>query len=820
MKKIINLLLILIMLSMSVNAYYYWERTGNSFMDSSMGVNYWCFFSSPSVSQHQLVQATTCTITNTNTFSPLVADVNYDLVNEIIVFDATNMYVYSFNCSLLTTIVLPAAIVSQPVIIDQDTLLSYDLIINTATRLYLYEFDAINYLVTIDSIASIDSNLGSEGIICGTDSNDICMSIYSNELTIFYLNNLTSMNLTPALGSSFAQFSQPLVLMGGGSQFNYITSASKQETPLLLDYNSAGSQTQKLIFMWSNGTVRQSCTALTGTPNPASSNAYSGWGSGLYPDRFFHSGQSRGGFTARMFDSSCTLLLSLVAAIGTQGLSNFVLSDFNKDGSEELSIMYYNSTANISQWQLKSFTKGGVALWGYNITNTTGNKTGYKTLIIADMKPANSYKELITEDGIYSFDGTSFILDINITDNRGKVGGVALVAYTDISNGINRAIYTDSSKITIFGYAGLTESVPYLYCGDNTCNNGETMDSCPVDCDPFFTSVNCYAHPSPPCIYETYFEYNNPIKIQDKGWELFFHPNTNLYTTDSKLDFSGYSFYEEVLNKYLPSVTSPYYTLELSANMRDTKSSLELVISEQGTSLDVYDRLDIFFDRGNISYYYKDNFGQRALADVCKNCIATNIEQDYKIYFFFKDTPLRIFDNSTNLTDTAKANTYAIWQDGYILKANIPFLSTDSLEDGVNFDHLSFGVKNQQGFVNLTLDGIYLYEGSNNATSNVVNITRDTIFSLNQSTKCIGGFCKKGGQSLSTNWDCNVKPQCCGIRTDGSYKVNDGWCVIWESGYDLIIKPLIKWIFISVIAAVFLLFIGGTLYILWLKANK
>jgi len=44
--------------------------------------------------------------------------------------------------------------------------------------------------------------------------------------------------------------------------------------------------------------------------------------------------------------------------------------------------------------------------------------------------------------------------------------------------------------------------------------------------------------------------------------------------------------------------------------------------------------------------------------------------------------------------------------------------------------------------------------------------------------------------------------------------------VIWTTVYDAFIAPLIEWAFKAVIIAIILLFVGGTIYILWLRANK
>ena len=826
MKKLINLILIFILLSASCMAYDYWTRASNSHYDTSLGINYNWVFSSPIPSQHLYQPVDTCTITNANIQNTLVYDVNSDHITELLVFDSTHIYVYDWNCQLLKTITNPETIL-QSVIIAEETSLSYGLVVDSPIKMYLYNFDSSSYLynsANITNIASHGTAADHKQFACGTrlgtTYSNMCLSIVAGNFGyVSFLNNLTQLQKNGLLSGSPVNFPYAANIpdISTGTQMNYINSMTYQEIPInyyTWDGASAKGQGINLITPF-NLSVNKICSFGSSSFHTTKSQVYAGWGSDGIPDRIFWTGENNT-YTAKMLGMDCTSYFAL--GNSATSVSNFALTDFDSDGSEEANIIIYNLT--VASHQFLSITKYGGVLRRVNMSGISSS-VGYKTLVMADMIQGNGYKELITEDGIWSFDGINFNLTLNITGNRGAVDGSIVVAYTDTLNAVNRAVYTDSSKITIFGYKGGNELITYLYCGDNVCNNAETIDTCPVDCDPYFKEGSvCYVHATPPCIYETYFEYANPIKIQDKGFSLFFHPNTNLYTTNGKLDFNGYNFAEEIVARYIPYTPSTYYTMEYSVNMRDTKSSLETVISESGTSLDIFDRIDFFIGNGSIDYYYTDSTGSRSLKNVCTNCVLTNEEQDYKIYFFFADTPLTIFDNTTNVTDTAKKNTYAIWQDGSIIKANIPFLNTQSLEDNYKFDHIQFGVRNYATLkANVSIDNIYLYEGSNNATSNVDQILVNTLHALNQTTTCVGGFCKKGGGSF-TNWDCGAKPQCCGIRYDGSYGVTHGWCVIWTTVYDAFIAPLIEWAFKAVIIAIILLFVGGTIYILWLRANK
>jgi len=801
---------------LSVSAYNFWTESGNVFFTPTD--NFYWLYSSQTPSHHTQ-GIFHCTFSFNNDFSPIIYDFNFDEQNDIMVFDDANIRIYNMNCSNVANITVPSTIRARPFF----DIYLLDLYVLGSDKLYKYSFEEGSPLFGVfpylfSNTMNITNNItvsSSSAFGCSENANTgylDCLLNNENDNYVYDTNLGTVTNKT-----NVVQYIQRQNNYGEGNPYAPFFSTLNYETAVLMWENS---QSNKVNSVFINGTNRASCT-ITATNTQPFGSAFLGGGTGESASFILYSAIISNQLYSVGFNSACTPTLPLVVTSGGFG-SNWIVSDIDNDGNVDYGYLTFNSTTNNTV--LRQFSSSGSIEYVYPFTNSPSSK-GYKETVAVDMSNSYQGKEIIMEDGIFGWNGINYVNIFNLTPYRTNVNGSVLVGHTDATHGVNRAVYAESGKTTVFGFTGENEPITITFCGDGTCdsNNGESGATCPVDCDIYFNEGSqCSVHPTPPCIFEHYFDYTSPIRITHKGFNLFFNPTFAWYPLNQKLDTTITPMQEEVISRYIPYTPAPYYTLELSLNLREKNSCFELVVQDSGQTLDTFDRIDLFFCNRSIDYYYKDSFGQRSIATACKNCYSTNIEQKYKIYFFFVNTPFKLFDNSTNLTSVAKKNTYSILQDGVVIKTDIPFLSTDGLDDGSNFDHISFGLRQVQGMntLNLTLDNIYLYEGSNNESSNVDELIKDTIKLLNQTTKCYGGFCKKGSESFGSTWDCSVKPQCCGLRSDGSYKANDAWCIVYETTMDIVIRPFIKWIFVSIIIFIILLFIGGTLYVLWLRSQQ
>jgi len=804
-KKQIIFGLVFLFLISSVTAYTSWYQSGNAGFSLTSEPYQW-LFSSPYGSYHK-TSTTSCEIERANDFPSLIHDFNGDGLNEILIVDDSTMYFYNFTCGLVDTVEVGLTIVGQPILDNAfDTVILY-LITSSKFMSYTYDGGFVNGY----NISHGYSLAGAEPFSCGLNGlgHRACLVMSANNALRFDTVTLLNTNV------SAVQTAQSQVnIRNTNNPAMAFTSTDQDQTVIQKWENSQGNFVQ---LQWINGTILSSCTMASGV-NQCQGGVYLGGGSYTVANRILSSCYERPTAHFRIMDSDCNVLNSMFVT-NKPSISNWIVSDLNKEGQELFSIMIINITSNYPQ--LNTYDEDG-ALQSVRHFSQQFEKTGYKEIVAVDMSTSYSGQELVTEDGIFAYDGTNYTNIYDITSLRTDVNGTMAVATTDLNNGITRAVYSDSTKTLIFGFVGIGETITDPFCGNDLCDGSETIPTCPVDCDPFFSVDDvCNIHMTPPCVYEHYFSYATPTKIQDKDYNSIF--NSEIYPVNNKLDLSTTGISEEVITRFVPFTNKPFYTFEFKLQFNENDDVLQFAVGDYGNSLDSNDRVNLYFGGGDIGYYVVNSYGSKEVKTICNDCYTLGSEDLYKVIFFFQDTTFDIFDNTTNTSEPASKNTYALIKTGNVLKSNIPFLSTDGLDDGSSFDYFSFGMRdNNLVKVNLTIDNIYLYEGSNNRSSNVDDISVRSIAVLNSTKYCIGGFCKTHGK-WSKNWDCNEAPQCCGYRTKffdgtiGNYGVTSTFCVGLEVAKDIIMNPLMKWIKVGILSFIVCIILGGVILIIYLK---
>lgn len=814
MKKIILLSLFLVFFITSVNANSYYNSEGNAgdFISSYLQP-----FASTTISHHGYTPDI-CTINQGSDYDTLINDLDGDGQNEIFISDSSGIYVYNFTCGLEATLIT-GSVFSSPLITDDDEIVYLS---SGGLKVFTYNNGYIN------SKNISDGRSYATQYVFGCDMiTKNCITVVSN--TNYVLYNIDSSSVINKSYSSLGDVIPPQPFHG--NMFNRYTFSDVSGILFTNDRNFGGTDTRYLNILYENGsstvnvqvTASATFSAFPSVPLYALGSDTTSKASRIY----LTAKESSDATIYQLFDGTFTSQKQVFVRGGF--VTNFALSKW-----EIGNIFPYACLIrwNVSDDQYKLNCYDSTATLVYDIPFEVGmtNETGIKSLYMADFTQSNAYIEVVTEDGIFSYDGSSWDNLVNITAYRSGTGGGLSIAYKDTTTGINYAVYTESDQAVVFGLLGVDEVIVPQYCGDDICQAsiGEDEFSCPIDCDILFSSGGtCTLHTTPPCVYETYFDYQSPTTIEHKGWTGLANNYENIYPVNGKLDLSSVSSDDVRISRYVPYTNKPYYTFEFKLNVLEAGDVFTLGVGEFSDGFNQDDRVSLVFDNKNIGYYSYNSFGILERKNICNDCFNYNEENLYKILFFFEDSRFDIFDNKSNSSEKVNKNTYALQKANSVLGANIPFLSTDNLEDGKKYDYISFGFRDTNyQVINITLDNIYIYEGSNNLSSNVDDILIQSFEVFNKTKTCTAGICSTG-RTVSQFWDCSVEPECCGYRNtwvSGEkqlvFSVDDPICVGRKLFYAKIIEPILKYMYTAILPFIVIVILGGIVLILYLKSKK
>jgi len=453
-----------------------WFNYGN--VGYSIGNDY-VYFGSLLQSNHNVSDKFSCEISTSALFSPVIADFNLDGFNEIVVVNSLDeVRVYDFGCSLLFVQNLGEDIKSMPSVLNWNENEYSEFVVHSVSKITIFEYDSIagNY----SAIKSVDTVGSAEfGLVCSSELPDaICMSINGSRidsivynidndlysvLSDFYLANDKVTNSAPFGGLGIGKFIHtteldiPVVGVDASSGLRgYILSSNLDE-----DYNCQ--------IEVPSSTFSQLSQVHVG---------YAGLGSATSPSNFFMSGKMRQGaskyYYASICDNSATRRVFIKSGSGLDDITNWAVSDFDGINGNDACILYFNSTADSSQFVCVNSGYNVFFNQFYNVTR------GYSYLGVADFDNSNSnYMEFVTIDGIIRYNPTnnSFSNIYDITGLLSNQSASIQVVRSDTSNS-NNVVYTQGDKVFVIGFS----AVNVVSCGDSVCSASESVYTCPVDC--------------------------------------------------------------------------------------------------------------------------------------------------------------------------------------------------------------------------------------------------------------------------------------------------------------------------------------------------
>ena len=161
----------------------------------------------------------------------------------------------------------------------------------------------------------------------------------------------------------------------------------------------------------------------------------------------------------------------VITNFSTQIYSNWAVADFNLDGGNEACIHIWNSTDSLNH--IVCYNSGYSAI----LDKVLPKHSSAIGLAIADFNASNGYMEAVTPEGIFQYDGASWVSLFNVSSYPISFDGRVQVVERDFSRS-NMVIYSESTKMLVYGF----DSSEAVTCGDGICSGAENPITCAVDC--------------------------------------------------------------------------------------------------------------------------------------------------------------------------------------------------------------------------------------------------------------------------------------------------------------------------------------------------
>lgn len=463
----------------------YWYQFGNMDYGDKKPV-----FASLSVSEHNVSSPFSCSMSETFLFSPVVADLDNDGVNSIVFAGNQKLLVYDFACNLEQSLTIGADILSMPVItnIDYDDNDYNEVAVHTANNIFFYEFNVSSDML-VQKASTPTLNTGERGLSCNFAQNRyVCVTVESNRQnltkyvwTVDGFDSVTydTNKVTDAVYGGNQQIQEPGSFQGYGSAV--FLEPNRKEISFLMVYETADDYwltTWDMIF--GDNLTENRCQGLTPF-SPLGADYIRGGSllarigsSGFEPNVNVFSGlfkrsasTIRAGFFV-LCDKSGT---ARVEKSFGGNVSNWACGDFTLNGANECCIMHHNQSNTNDYFECYDQNYLRVV---YALLNSSNRLSG---LSLADFDDSNDYLEVVTSNGIYSFDGSDFSSLLNLSGPFDYDGSVQTVI-KDSSSGLNYNIYTEDSVAIVFGF----EPGVGAFCGDGVCQDFENELVCFSDC--------------------------------------------------------------------------------------------------------------------------------------------------------------------------------------------------------------------------------------------------------------------------------------------------------------------------------------------------
>jgi len=503
MKKIILYFIFIILLIFTFLGNSNWFQNSNSDLSVTGGnafIGYASNYNGVSNASYEK-----CEI-ETSVFPVVSADFDNSGVPQIVTTQSSTIRIYDSDCAFSNAFTPNGNIRAEPILLNTDGDELIEIFVLNGSSLMGFEYNELSgsfeMFKNID-YSSITTNL--DAFSCANNfENFTCLAVKQGSKDIILINIVN----------------ESVVNVPNSLQQNWVNSGSQYKTGIS---NSRTLGSTNFLFticgQYASGISYCDITDITGTRvTTFNSNNYGFTVDGIYQQDAFI---SKLGNVFRIFVSEkihTTAGSRVSYRIGTldgtklvdtsksdtqeESISNFMVGDYDKDGSNEACIIVKNGTfaynPTNATW-LKCYDSDLSLQSDIDVTDVlNASENNFFGSVMADYNSSSSNLGIALYDGIYYQDGSDFVKSYNtgVSKSTSRVGRLITVfGNTDASP---NAVYTDTA--TGFIFRNIASSV---ICGNDICENSENSLTCPEDCsidaegllnntgDPCFSNDDC-----------------------------------------------------------------------------------------------------------------------------------------------------------------------------------------------------------------------------------------------------------------------------------------------------------------------------------------
>jgi hypothetical protein len=477
LRKISIFLIIFMLLSITtVSANTFWKTWGNAgaIQGSSTYITSNILFASNFPNGN--TNTTNITIASSNSYTPIIDDVNRDSQNEIITFSGSNVVLYDNNGVYLDTYSLPNNICGQPAEISKYSD-SYNQVVLMTTSFGGYTIYVLNFsgnTIALDESKIVltvkTSTCNVLGGLASSNPSEVFIPYTDNVVLAYDYKTDSTREPSNCAPTDTAQ-SDTANLKGGmswGKQADghsmgcWVAKNSGNTVPKLIVFDMLTDDCYYVTVDTAVNGENWTC-AFANLGSPSSPSEY-------IVENFQTETTSR---TTYIFDNSLNKVQTISRADAQS--SKAIVGDWNgQDGINELilctnNIMYvYDYNYNNTWKGLTRINAGdcyGFSAVGEYFDNRTDTSTP-------------NYAEFITAGGMYQYssfnNNMSKIMDFGLTLTKGMFLPVAVKNRANFTKDL---VYVSATQIKLYLSSGNA-----TVCGDGTCGNGENVYNCFSDC--------------------------------------------------------------------------------------------------------------------------------------------------------------------------------------------------------------------------------------------------------------------------------------------------------------------------------------------------
>jgi len=406
-------------------------------------------------------------------FTPVGADFDNDGVSEIVIVDNTYLKIYNTLCELEFTIDVGLSIKAMPNIMNYNANAEQEIHVLTNETLEAYEFDGSSYTL----INTVDTLSEGDALTCMRIPNDeTCfifeegsktVQVYEYSVNIIY----DSLNVLSYPFRSFGDFSGVTNSRTGA---NDVTSFL---APICSQYSSGTTYCDMLEY---DGTITTTTNSLNyglvinGILQQDAFIAKLGSTFRLFVSEIL-STTSTNKLGYRIQSLNGANIVNIDSTIVNPIISNWMVGDYNKDGSNEACIIGLLNNTETNNMYISCYDFTGTRFLYENITNKISplSSPPLNGVIMADFNKSFGTLGFMLYDGIYYLDGSNFTkyVDTGISYN-----GKSMLIKGNL-DGEPAGVFVSGTSSFIISNNNVSTT-----CGDGICSGFENPLTCAIDC--------------------------------------------------------------------------------------------------------------------------------------------------------------------------------------------------------------------------------------------------------------------------------------------------------------------------------------------------